>query len=130
MSIPEIRFKPKLAVRLEKAIALVAWHLTACTCAPPQVPAPTLPQAPTTCAQEVLLLDPVLHNGRVGQISLADFRVEYVQQCLLVHEFHAFLRERQGCSRDTECVEVSTGCPFETEVSVAAQYRDDVSRKY
>jgi hypothetical protein len=48
----------------------------------------------------------------------------------LQSEFYAFVRERQGCSQDQDCVKLTTWCPFGTAVSVATRYREAVEAKY
>jgi hypothetical protein len=47
---------------------------------------------------------------------------------LLRHELRDFVRERQGCSTDADCVKVSLGC-FISEASIATRYVDDVLQK-
>jgi hypothetical protein len=61
---------------------------------------------------------------------MGDDRENYIRQCLLEHEFRAFVVERQACSQDDDCVMVRTRCPFGTAVSVSKRYAGDVSAKY
>ena len=74
-----------------------------------------------TCDEQLLQFQP---------IPTGEYREYYIRQCLLEHEFRAFVRERQSCSQDDDCVMVETSCPFGTAVSVAKPYASHVSAKY
>jgi hypothetical protein len=104
---------------------LTGYVVAACgTCPPPPVapePPGTQPRHDLTCEEQVLQLQP---------IPTGEYREYYVRQCLLEHEFRAFVGERQSCSQDDDCVLVRTFCPFGTAVSVAQRYAGDVSAKY
>lgn len=125
-----------------RALAFGACMVTACThsspppvppaasppAAPTQAPAATRAPAPMTCDEEVSGLHPIAHDGRVGGVPLAEFLEERRHECLLRHELRDFVRERQGCSTDADCVKVQLGC-FISEASVATRYVDDIMQK-
>lgn len=104
---------------------LTSGLMAACSNCPPPPVAPEPPASRTlhnlTCDQQVLHVVP---------IPAGEYREYYVRQCLLEHEFRAFVGERQSCSQDDDCVMVGTSCPFDTAVSVAKRYASDVSAKY
>lgn len=119
---------------MKTGLAFVALLSTACASAtaPPTRERPSAPVAAerSRCDQEFLGLQFVVRDGRVGQIPLEEFRETYVRQCLLVHELEAFVEERRGCSLAADCTRIATSCPFGSQVSVAARYRDAVIEKH
>jgi len=82
-------------------------------------PPPRRPEM--TCDEQVRHVQP-------PQIGAA--RERYMWRCLLVHQFDAFVWERQACSADGDCTVVETYCPFSCGVAVATIYSGDVSSEH
>jgi hypothetical protein len=73
------------------------------------------------CQEQILHVQPV---------PTGIWRERYLTQCLLEHDFRAYVRERSWCNDARDCTIVRTQCPFGCGVVVAMEYATAVSAEH
>jgi hypothetical protein len=79
------------------------------------------PEQRITCHERVRQVEPL----PVGEVY-----DRFVWQCLIEHQFDAYVWERQTCSIDADCTVVETFCPFGCGAAVAKSYAQSVALEH
>jgi len=109
---------------VRRALAFGAVALGACS-QPLRLPAQGVANEATVCPQASC-------DEQAEQIQprlTGEKRQMYLRECLIEHQFAAFLWERQTCETDGDCVVVQTYCPFGCGVAVAKAHASDVANE-